>query len=127
MFRGDPTLPFRDRRKAILVHGCFWHAHENCSISRVPKTRSEFWQAKFAANRERDARLEGLAREAGWKCLVVWECELADEKRLATELRSYLGPTRAGRSANCKQGSSRPEGNTKSKYKSRLRRNGRRL
>jgi DNA mismatch endonuclease (patch repair protein) len=89
---GRPDIAFPGRRKVIYVHGCFWHAHENCSVSRIPKSRTEFWQAKFAANRERDRRLEALARQAGWSCLVVWECELKDEEGLTNRLKTHLGP-----------------------------------
>ncbi|WP_338309433.1 very short patch repair endonuclease [Bradyrhizobium sp. TM233] len=94
---GRPDIAFPGRRKVIYVHGCFWHAHENCPISRIPKSRTEFWQTKFAANRERDRRLETLARKAGWSCLVVWECELKHEEELAPRLKAHLGPTRIGR------------------------------
>jgi DNA mismatch endonuclease Vsr len=94
---GRPDVAFPRRRKAIYVHGCFWHAHENCSVSRVPKTRTAFWKAKFAANRERDRRLEASARQAGWSCLVVWECELRDEVTLARLLTSHLGTPKAQR------------------------------
>lgn len=91
---GRPDIALPGRRKAIFVHGCFWHAHENCLISRVPKTRTEFWKAKFAANRERDRRLESLASQSGWSCLVIWECELKDEAKLTRALRAHLGPSR---------------------------------
>jgi DNA mismatch endonuclease, patch repair protein len=89
---GRPDVAFPGRRKAIFIHGCFWHAHENCSVSRVPKTRTEFWKAKFDRNRERDRRLERAAREAGWDCLTIWECEIGDERKVAKQLRACLGP-----------------------------------
>jgi DNA mismatch endonuclease, patch repair protein len=89
---GRPDVAFPGRRKAIYVHGCFWHAHENCPVSRVPKTHTEFWRAKFEANRERDRRLENSAREAGWSCLSIWECEVDDEGMLMETLEAHLGP-----------------------------------
>jgi len=27
---GSPDIVFSRKRKVILVHGCFWHRHENC-------------------------------------------------------------------------------------------------
>lgn len=93
---GRPDVAFPARRKAVMIHGCFWHAHE-CPAFRMPTTRTEFWAAKFAANRERDARLAVAAEAAGWRCVTVWECEVADEAQLAVRLRRELGPPRLAR------------------------------
>jgi DNA mismatch endonuclease Vsr len=30
---GCPDLVFIARRKAIFVHGCFWHRHEGCKLA----------------------------------------------------------------------------------------------
>ncbi|WP_281178707.1 very short patch repair endonuclease [Sphingomonas soli] len=37
---GTPDLAFSARRKAIFVHGCFWHRHPdpNCRLARMPKS-----------------------------------------------------------------------------------------
>jgi len=90
---GRPDVALVKRRVAIMVHGCFWHAH-GCPSSNIPKTRTDFWQAKFKANQERDVRLQAVAEAAGWRCLVVWECETKDEDALAARLSVQLGPTR---------------------------------
>src|SRR5687768_9553296 len=51
---GKPDLVFRSRKKAIFVHGCYWHMHR-CKYGRVvPATRTEFWQAKRKGNVNRD-------------------------------------------------------------------------
>ena len=89
---GRPDVAFPRRRKIVQVHGCFWHAHEDCSAFRVPTTRQKFWRAKFARNRERDARLEAAARSQGWQVLVVWECELKETEALERRLCDFLGP-----------------------------------
>ena len=34
---GKPDFAFPGKRKAIWVHGCFWHRHENCALARLPK------------------------------------------------------------------------------------------
>jgi len=91
---GRPDLAFTRRRKIIQVHGCFWHFHEGCPSARMPATRTEFWTAKFTRNRERDRRLEEAAADAGWQCLVVWECEMKDFVTLRAKLVDFLGPTR---------------------------------
>jgi DNA mismatch endonuclease (patch repair protein) len=90
---GRPDLAFPGRKKAIFVHGCFWHAHDGCRLYHVPTTRREFWIAKFARNKERDVRLLRAAIDAGWECLVVWECETR-ALELADRLRSFIGPTK---------------------------------
>jgi DNA mismatch endonuclease (patch repair protein) len=93
---GRPDIAFTARRKAIFVHGCFWHAHAGCSGHHVPKTRSDFWLLKFAKNKARDQRLLEAAQAAGWETLVIWECELKDKCAVAIRLRRYLGHPRAG-------------------------------
>jgi len=93
---GRPDVAFVKRRVAIMVHGCFWHAH-GCPSANLPKTRAEFWEAKFKANKERDLRLQAAAEAAGWRCLVIWECETKDKAALATRLSADLGPTRLSR------------------------------
>lgn len=81
---GRPDLVFPRYRAAVMVHGCFWHRHADCRYATVPATRTDFWMAKFEANRKRDrAVLEELAR-AGWRCAVVWECGLKGAKAETT-------------------------------------------
>lgn len=81
---GCPDLVFPRYRTAILVHGCFWHGHD-CSHFKLPTTRPEFWSAKIASNRRRDARtLKDLAA-VGWRALVVWECALKGTGRRPLE------------------------------------------
>ena len=79
---GSPDLVFPRYRAVIFVHGCYWHSH-GCYKSTVPKSRREFWEDKFRANRERDERNVALLRERGWRVLTVWECELIGKTRAA--------------------------------------------
>lgn len=86
---GTPDIVFPSRRKVIFVHGCFWHRHPRCKKASTPKTRIEFWNAKFDANVARDHRkIEELERD-GWSVMVVWECELASSE-LTDRLTSFL-------------------------------------
>ena len=39
---GKPDLVFPRRRKAIFVHGCFWHGHSCTRGARVPKRNREY-------------------------------------------------------------------------------------
>lgn len=89
---GRPDLVFPARKKIIFVHGCFWHRHgvASCPKTRTPKTNVAFWEAKFAANRTRDAKVERSLRVAGWSIAVVWECQTADRERLSARLKRFL-------------------------------------
>lgn len=73
---GRPDLVLRKYRAVILVHGCFWHAHEGCPHFRIPATRTDFWTAKLTRNRNRDREVLGALLEAGWRVLTVWECSI---------------------------------------------------
>src|SRR5262245_43917835 len=72
---GVPDLVFPSKRKILFVHGCFWHAHDNCSVANRPKTRHSFWTNKFERNKERDRANVRSLRRAGWQVLTIWECE----------------------------------------------------
>ena len=89
---GSPDLVFPSRKKVIFVHGCFWHRHDNCAGSRIPKSRVEYWSAKLNGNKARDVVNYTALREAGWQVLVLWECELEDPMILEDRLRGFLGP-----------------------------------
>ena len=88
---GSPDICFPSRKKAIFVHGCFWHRHDGCSRTTTPRTRTSFWEDKFRKNVIRDREnMSGLA-EIGWDAMVVWECETKDLERLAPRLVRFLG------------------------------------
>lgn len=84
---GRPDIVFRKRRKAIFVHGCFWHRHDGCVRNRTPKTRVYFWKKKFRENVARDRHVRNKLLRRGWKILVIWEC--MSEKRAALEARLH--------------------------------------
>lgn len=87
---GTPDLVFPSRRKAIFVHGCFWHAH-GCKIGQAPKSRQEYWQPKLARNVERDAEKTDSLLRQGWQSLTVWQCQTRDAELLASLLLDFLG------------------------------------
>ncbi len=87
---GKPDLVFRSRRKVIFVHGCYWHRHRNCALARLPKSRLDFWIPKLEANARRDAENRSRLKKMGWSVLVVWECQLSDEKRLQRRVLEFL-------------------------------------
>lgn len=75
---GRPDIVLPKQRLVIFVHGCFWHRHgaRRCPLTRMPKSRVEFWRRKFESNVRRDAAQRRKLRRAGWSVLTVWECEL---------------------------------------------------
>lgn len=87
---GRPDLVFPKHRTAVFVQGCFWHRHD-CGLAAVPKTRTEFWLAKFAANVERDRVCRTELELRGWKVLQIWECETRDPAKVELLLRMHFG------------------------------------
>jgi DNA mismatch endonuclease, patch repair protein len=87
---GKPDLAFPSTRKAIFVHGCFWHSH-GCRTGQPPKSRLEFWGPKLNANKARDRRDQEDLATQGWRVLVVWQCEVRDRDVVATKLGQFLG------------------------------------
>ncbi len=87
---GTPDIVLPKYKTAIFVHGCFWHQHNGCRKARRPTTRVEFWNKKFDANIERDARKLRELRKAGWKTLVIWQCQIKDSGKLERKLGKAL-------------------------------------
>jgi len=87
---GAPDISYIGRKKAIFVHGCFWHGHDCKRGARAPKANAEYWRQKIARNLFRDeAHLKSYAA-MGWQVLTVWECETRDEAALTERLRNFL-------------------------------------
>lgn len=92
---GSPDIVFVSRRKAIFVHGCFWHGH-GCAKGKPSQSRTEYWGPKIATNQARDARNLEELHKLGWKTAVVWQCELVDIGRLMRRLIRFVdGPTKS--------------------------------
>lgn len=105
---GRPDLVFPRHKVALFVHGCFWHRHPGCRLASTPKSRIEYWQAKFDTNVARDVAAEQALRDAGWRVVTVWECETRKEDSLRMRL-TVLGGLEdvdvSGRSgAACREG-----------------------
>ncbi|HWR03291.1 MAG TPA: DNA mismatch endonuclease Vsr [Humidesulfovibrio sp.] len=99
---GTPDIVLPKYRAVILAHGCFWHRHPGCSLAPTPASNVDYWLSKFARNIERDALQVFELEQAGWKVIVVWQCELKNmpglTARLDQELRGggHALPPRAG-------------------------------
>jgi DNA mismatch endonuclease (patch repair protein) len=88
---GKPDIVLRKDKKVIFIHGCFWHLH-HCRFGRVvPKTNAEFWKNKRLANKVRDKKNIGALKKAGWKVLILWECQIRKMK-IKKSLEGFLNP-----------------------------------
>ena len=82
---GKPDIVLPKYRALIVVHGCFWHGH-GCRYCIKPKTNTAFWQEKIHGNKLRDERTLQLQLDAGWRCLIVWECSVRLANRIPQKL-----------------------------------------
>lgn len=87
---GSPDLAFVGIRKAIFVHGCFWHQHKRCHHYVMPKSRLSFWLPKLESNVARDAKHLRTLRSSGWEVLVLWECQLNNTLAVSKRIRKFL-------------------------------------
>lgn len=85
---GKPDVAFIGRKKAIFVHGCFWHGHDCREGLRRPRSREAYWLPKIAGNQARDARHLAALAAQGWDVLVIWECEA--EADIVGRLESFM-------------------------------------
>lgn len=74
---GKPDIVFRGRKIAIFVHGCFWHQHDDprCPLRAKPRSNLLYWEAKLTRNVLRDKEVQTMLSAAGWRSIVIWECE----------------------------------------------------
>lgn len=87
---GHPDIAYPGRKVAIFVNGCFWHRCPTCNPP-LPKSNADFWERKFELNRERDCRKAEALESAGWRVIVVWECEIrARPDEVRTKMRHVL-------------------------------------
>jgi DNA mismatch endonuclease (patch repair protein) len=89
---GSPDIVFPGRRKAIFVHGCFWHGLD-CRAGRRPQSRQDYWFPKIARNQERDATAIGALTKLGWESLTIWQCEIVQHHPLIEKLTGFLERT----------------------------------
>ena len=87
---GSPDVVMAGRGLAIFVHGCFWHGHDCARGSRVPKANRDYWLAKVARNKSRDAAADAALTAKGWRVETIWECDLRDKPALTARLEALL-------------------------------------
>jgi DNA mismatch endonuclease (patch repair protein) len=87
---GRPDMVFPRHQKVIFVHGCFWHQHACALGKKKPRTRPEYWLPKLCRNVARDARNVRRLRAAGWRVMVIWECETRVPATVERRLWAFL-------------------------------------
>lgn len=92
---GNPDIVLRRRKKAIFVHGCFWHQHQNsrCPLRSHPRSNIHYWRPKLLRNQERDKENKKKIAEIGWRSLIIWECELNNILSVEKKLQRFLSGT----------------------------------
>ena len=88
---GSPDIVLPKYKTVIFVHGCFWHRHKGCKKATTPKTNTEYWQAKFRQNVDRDKRNKRALEALGWRVVVVWQCEVPTVEKAMDTLIAKLG------------------------------------
>jgi DNA mismatch endonuclease (patch repair protein) len=77
----------------LQIFGCYWHQH-GCPIGGSSKPigpNAATWQSKFAHVREREVRAADALAAAGYRLIVVWECEIRrDTQKAATFVAAFL-------------------------------------
>lgn len=73
---GSPDIFIPRYNTTIFVNGCFWHMHENCKYSSIPKTNRDFWEKKLKSNVKRDSKNYEELKKLGFNVIVVWQCEI---------------------------------------------------
>lgn len=94
---GTPDIANRSKRYAIFVHGCLWHLHKNCTLTRPPKRNTAYWGPKLRRNVERDAINGKKLKALGYRVLIIWECETSEPRTLARRLDSFVSKRRSKR------------------------------
>ena len=87
---GSPDLYIPKYKVAIFVNGCFWHMHENCRYSSIPKNNHDFWKNKLEGNVERDRENYAQLESMGIKVIVVWGCEIKQMMKDEIILKQYM-------------------------------------
>lgn len=99
---GSPDLTFPRLRAVVFVHGCYWHQHSCPHGVRQPQSNRSYWLPKLRRNVQRDKHAVRSLRQAGWRVLVVWECQTRDRLRLREKLMKFLSAVKRHKSSHAK-------------------------
>ena len=89
-YPGKPDVVLPKYKTVIFINGCFWHHHENCKYASQPKDNAEFWNIKFYNNVARDKKNIAELESAGWRVIVIWECEVKTKQKLMETMNKVI-------------------------------------
>ena len=72
---GKPDIVFSGKKIAVFCDSAFWHGQKYLAGEKF-KTNSEFWEKKISQNIERDAKVNSLLTQNGWRVLRFWDHEI---------------------------------------------------
>lgn len=84
-------IVFGPTKVAVFVDGCFWHGCPEHGTR--PRSNSDWWREKLAANKARDADTDSALHTLGWSVVRAWEHERASE--VADRVERQIGVSRA--------------------------------
>lgn len=87
---GTPDIVIIGQKKAVFVHGCFWHGHKGCQRAARPETNRVFWDKKIDGNMARDRRNLRELKSKAWSMLVIWQCQTKNEAALIRRLKRFV-------------------------------------
>jgi len=93
---GRPDIVLTKHKAVVFVHGCFWHGHPGCRRAARPASNAAFWNDKLDRNIERDRKVVAALERAGWRVLIVWECDAKGGNLLEGALKAFLSGTYQG-------------------------------
>lgn len=87
---GKPDVVLVGRKIIVDIKGCYWHRHSGCRYATMPSSNVDFYLKKFSDTVNRDRRNISYWKEAGWKVIEVWECELKTSESRKQRLEELL-------------------------------------
>jgi DNA mismatch endonuclease (patch repair protein) len=88
---GRPDFVIRGANIAVFVHGCYWHRHFNCDLSRRSGGALSPRAEKLNQSVIRDNQIRQELRVAGWSVAVLWECSIQrDLRAVVADLKSRV-------------------------------------
>lgn len=75
---GRPDIVFEREKLCVFCDGDFWHGRFWPARREALQGRAnaEYWIAKIASNRARDARQRSALRRRGWSVMGLWETDI---------------------------------------------------
>src|SRR5579885_2179886 len=89
---GSPDIVFPRLKLAVFCDGDFWHGR-NWPVLHAKLQEGanrQYWVAKIARNRERDAEVDQALQQLGWRVLRLWETDIRKDPRTAAECVANL-------------------------------------